>query len=105
MVSHMKVVATGDQELSMDERNLLSVAYKNVVGARRASWRIVTSVKEKEVRSAAAPAACGLRKEMLTPLVPSGVGDTRRRRPRRRRRTTRSTSSSSARTARRLRRS
>jgi len=55
MVSHMKVVATGDQELSMDERNLLSVAYKNVVGARRASWRIVTSVKEKEVRSTVEP--------------------------------------------------
>lgn len=27
--------------LTMQERNLLSVAYKNVVGARRSSWRIV----------------------------------------------------------------
>jgi len=48
MVSHMKAVAVGETELSIDERNLLSVAYKNVIGARRASWRIVTSVKEKE---------------------------------------------------------
>jgi len=27
---------------------LLSVAYKNVVGARRASWRIVSSIEQKE---------------------------------------------------------
>eukprot|EP00999_Lentomonas_sp_LEN2_P000297 NODE_1293_length_918_cov_90.927939_g1247_i0.p1 GENE.NODE_1293_length_918_cov_90.927939_g1247_i0~~NODE_1293_length_918_cov_90.927939_g1247_i0.p1 ORF type:complete len:243 (+),score=74.11 NODE_1293_length_918_cov_90.927939_g1247_i0:71-799(+) len=48
MVTHMKAVAQDDSELSVDERNLLSVAYKNVIGARRASWRIVSSVKEKE---------------------------------------------------------
>merc|ERR1712063_229083 len=35
-------------ELSVEERNLLSVAYKNAVGSRRAAWRIITSVKEKE---------------------------------------------------------
>jgi len=48
MVTHMKAVAAGETELNSDERNLLSVAYKNVVGARRASWRIVSSVKDKE---------------------------------------------------------
>jgi len=48
MVEHTKIVAKGDSELSIDERNLLSVAYKNVIGARRAAWRIVTSVKDKE---------------------------------------------------------
>jgi len=31
MVNHMKNVAAGDSELSLDERNLLSVAYKNVI--------------------------------------------------------------------------
>lgn len=44
----MKTVASADQELSVEERNLLSVAYKNVIGARRASWRIVTSIEQKE---------------------------------------------------------
>jgi 14-3-3 protein len=34
--------------LSVDERNLLSVAYKNVVGTRRASWRIISSIEQKE---------------------------------------------------------
>jgi len=37
-----------DCELSVEERNLLSVAYKNAVGSRRASWRIVSSVEQKE---------------------------------------------------------
>jgi 14-3-3 protein epsilon len=42
-----KVGSTGD-ELSVEERNLLSVAYKNAVGSRRAAWRIITSVEQKE---------------------------------------------------------
>merc|ERR550514_656116 len=37
-----------EQELSVEERNLLSVAYKNAVGSRRAAWRIITSVEQKE---------------------------------------------------------
>ena len=32
MVEHMKEVALAPQELSVEERNLLSVAYKNVNG-------------------------------------------------------------------------
>ncbi|KAF2100867.1 putative 14-3-3 family protein ArtA [Rhizodiscina lignyota] len=48
MVENMKAVASADQELTVEERNLLSVAYKNVIGARRASWRIVTSIEQKE---------------------------------------------------------
>ena len=34
--------------LNSEERNLLSVAYKNVVGARRASLRIIGSIASKE---------------------------------------------------------
>ena len=34
-------------ELNSEERNLLSVAYKNVVGARRSSWRVVSSIEQK----------------------------------------------------------
>ncbi|OLL24142.1 14-3-3 protein [Neolecta irregularis DAH-3] len=48
MVENMKNVASVDQELTVEERNLLSVAYKNVIGARRASWRIVSSIEQKE---------------------------------------------------------
>ncbi|EFY92780.1 TH14-3-3 like protein [Metarhizium acridum CQMa 102] len=48
MVENMKIVASEDRDLTVEERNLLSVAYKNVIGARRASWRIVTSIEQKE---------------------------------------------------------
>jgi 14-3-3 protein epsilon len=48
MVENMKKVASAGQELTLEERNLLSVAYKNVIGARRASWRIVSSIEQKE---------------------------------------------------------
>jgi len=48
MVQSMKNVAKLDLELSVEERNLLSVGYKNVIGARRASWRIMSSIEQKE---------------------------------------------------------
>lgn len=48
MVDAMKKVASLDVELTVEERNLLSVAYKNVIGARRASWRIISSIEQKE---------------------------------------------------------
>ncbi|KAH9248922.1 14-3-3 family protein epsilon [Batrachochytrium salamandrivorans] len=44
---HLEVAKLG-VELTVEERNLLSVAYKNVIGARRASWRIVSSIEQKE---------------------------------------------------------
>ena len=47
MVAQMKEVAKQPQELTVEERNLLSVAYKNVIGSRRASWRVVTSIEQK----------------------------------------------------------
>jgi len=49
MVEYMKeVVNKTETDLSLEERNLLSVAYKNVVGARRASLRIIGSIESKE---------------------------------------------------------
>ena len=53
MVASMKTVASLDVELTVEERNLLSVAYKNVIGARRASWRIISSIEQKEENKAA----------------------------------------------------
>lgn len=51
MAAFMKKVAeetgTNGIELSVEERNLLSVAYKNVIGAQRAAWRIVSSLEQK----------------------------------------------------------
>ncbi|KAJ8312761.1 hypothetical protein KUTeg_010134 [Tegillarca granosa] len=52
MVNYMKNVAKAGHEntteLTVEERNLLSVAYKNVIGSRRASWRILSSLEQKE---------------------------------------------------------
>lgn len=47
MAEAMKIVTEMNEELSSEERNLLSVAYKNVVGARRSSWRVVSSIEQK----------------------------------------------------------
>jgi len=48
MVEYMKLVVQGKPDLDLEERNLLSVAYKNVVGARRASLRVIGSIEAKE---------------------------------------------------------
>ena len=38
----------GQEELTLEERNILSVAFKNVVGTRRAAWRVLSSIEKKE---------------------------------------------------------
>lgn len=48
MLDNMKNVVKANQELSVEERNLLSVAYKNSVGTRRTAWRSITSIEQKE---------------------------------------------------------
>lgn len=47
MAANMKAVTESQTKLKNDERNLLSVAYKNVVGTRRSSWRVVSSLEQK----------------------------------------------------------
>lgn len=48
MADSMANVGNAGGEMSVEERNLLSVAYKNAVGSRRAAWRIISSVEQKE---------------------------------------------------------
>lgn len=48
MVRATKSIAKMGVDLTVEERSLLSVAYKNVVGARRASWKIISSIEQKE---------------------------------------------------------
>lgn len=57
MVKTMKELVTASCEakelLSKDERNLLSVAYKNLVGSRRSAWRTIDTVEQKQEGSTA----------------------------------------------------
>ena len=41
MTETMKAVTETGVELSNEERNLLSIAYKNVVGGKRSFWRVI----------------------------------------------------------------
>lgn len=69
MTALMKQVVTKEQSLSTEERNLLSVAYKNVVGARRSSWRVISNIEGKEKDEAKAEKAkeyrVGIEKELV----------------------------------------
>lgn len=47
MATAMKKVTTKEKKLKTEWRNLLSVAYKNVVGARRSSWRVICMIEQK----------------------------------------------------------
>ena len=48
MLDAMNKVVNADAGLSVEERNLLSVAYKNTIGSRRTAWRALTSIEKKE---------------------------------------------------------
>ena len=45
----MKSIVFMSKGLEEEERNLLSVAYKNAIGARRSAWRIIHSLEDKEI--------------------------------------------------------
>jgi hypothetical protein len=53
MIRHLRSVITTSSSktpLSHDERNLFSVAYKNLVTPRRTSLRVITYIHDREVR-------------------------------------------------------
>lgn len=47
MVEYMTKLTNNKKTLSDEQRNLLSVAFKNVVGARRSAWRITSSMEQR----------------------------------------------------------
>merc|ERR1712139_146476 len=48
MAAVMKSIVTqGGGKLSNEERNLFSVAYKNIIGRLRSSWRVISSIEQK----------------------------------------------------------
>ena len=48
MLDAMNKVVEANADLTVDERNLLSVAYKNTIGSRRTAWRALSSIEKKE---------------------------------------------------------
>ena len=53
MMDAMKSIVVMSKVLETEERNMLSVAYKNVIGARRAAWRIFAGLEQKQGDNAA----------------------------------------------------
>ena len=46
MLEFLKPVITKGEELTNDERNLVSVAFKNMSGSRRTAWRALSAIEE-----------------------------------------------------------
>ncbi|KAH8614683.1 putative 14 3 3 protein [Trypanosoma vivax] len=72
MVQCMRKLVKMNSELDTEERNLLSMAYKNVIGSRRNAWRIITSIESRESakeKSENMPFIASLRREFETELA------------------------------------
>ena len=50
MVDAVKELAKLHVDFTKEERNLFSVAYKNLIGGKRAAWRVINAVKGQEGR-------------------------------------------------------
>jgi len=57
MVKYMTDFTEKNSTLTDEQRNLLSVAFKNVVGARRSAWRIISSMETRFVEKGETPQA------------------------------------------------
>lgn len=64
MAAAMKAETQRNPQLDDEQRNLLSVAYKNVVGARRSSWRVISSIEQKTTETGKAPVAKEYREQI-----------------------------------------
>jgi len=64
MVTYMKELTSKGGVLTNEDRNLLSVAFKNVVGSRRSAWRIISAVENKEKDSKDSEIAHNYRKQI-----------------------------------------
>ena len=51
MVTIMKSLAEMPEEFSIEERNMFSVAFKNVIGSQRFAWRVIFSIEQKTEES------------------------------------------------------
>lgn len=45
MIEFIQYFVTAEDELSKEERSILSAAYKNVVGNKRAELRVLTAIE------------------------------------------------------------
>lgn len=75
MAAFMKTVTETGIQLSNEERNLLSVAYKNVVGARRSSWRVISSIESKTDSDETKFKMCGEYRETVEKELRGICGD------------------------------
>lgn len=48
MVKYVKQVLKEEEDITDEVRNLISIAYKNIVGANRSTWRAVCNLEQKE---------------------------------------------------------
>lgn len=72
MVLCMRKVVKINNELDTEERNLLSVAFKNVIGPRRNAWRVITTIETREASKPSSenmPLITNLRKEYEAELA------------------------------------
>lgn len=68
MIKFMHELINRKQALDADERNQLSIAYKNKVGPERTSWRILDSIDKRENQKQGTDAEKARNKELLNSM-------------------------------------
>lgn len=75
MVKYMKELTEKGQHLTDEQRNLLSVAFKNVVGARRSAWRIISSIEQKATEKGDQPTLAKIYREEIEKELQDRCGE------------------------------